>query len=709
MNKSNYRHNGKLLSIFYFLVISILVAFIALEIFLPDERDITSANSTVYEGTFFWEKSDGTTEEIAVPGNYSVPAGETMVIKTTLPSDFQENGLAIRSSLQDVDFYIDGELRSSYNTENTRLFGKNSASRYIFCKTSYLDAGKELRIELKTNSVRYSGIVNELFCGDRGSVWELLLSRYGMTTIIGFFVLFTGIITIIFNLALSHVYRTRFEMEYLGWCMVLGGIWIIGESKFRQLLVPNTSLLGSMCFVMVLLAPLPCIFYADMLQQYKYRKVYRIMALAAFCNFALCTILHLTNIADFIDTLFLGHLMLFLTFLAIIVCFIHMISQGRNHSDRLLLFGLLLAMAAAIAESISAYFVTTLSGIYLAASMVILFFLNAVRTVKKINDMEFHRQQENLQNKKIQLDLLTGLILRSKGEALTRKLMNECNGCLIFVDIDNLKKINDLYGHKAGDRALKLLGGFLLESFSDGISCRFGGDEFLIFLPNATKETATNAINGLFLKYYQAKLQDEELKSASLSAGIYLTTKGETFENCYLNADKALYHVKQNGKNNFHFYETATTEDNCQVADNDLSLVAQTLRESGNYSGALHLEYREFAKIYEYIHHLGSRHNYHACLAMITLETDSDQIPAVDSLEHAMECLEVAIRQKIRSVDICNRFTSMQYLIILFQTSEELIPPILDRIVEEYHHLNENPTFHLKYEYRSMEEDEATI
>ena len=51
-------------------------------------------------------------------------------------------------------------------------------------------------------------------------------------------------------------------------------------------------------------------------------------------------------------------------------------------------------------------------------------------------------------------DLLTTLPMRNLGERLTAELMQQSDGYLIFLDMDNLKKINDIHGHKAGDRAL---------------------------------------------------------------------------------------------------------------------------------------------------------------------------------------------------------------------------------------------------------------
>ena len=87
------------------------------------------------------------------------------------------------------------------------------------------------------------------------------------------------------------------------------------------------------------------------------------------------------------------------------------------------------------------------------------------------------KNQEDSKN----YDFLTGLPMRSLGERLIAEFMQEHNGCLIFLDMDNLKKINDVYGHMAGDRALRNLGTLLSRYTANGIACRLGGDEFLCF------------------------------------------------------------------------------------------------------------------------------------------------------------------------------------------------------------------------------------
>lgn len=77
---------------FYILMFAILGWFTYMQFFGADERRLNvNSDSMIYTGTFTWEKSDGTSEEITVPGRYDLPVGETMVLTTRLPEDYHEN------------------------------------------------------------------------------------------------------------------------------------------------------------------------------------------------------------------------------------------------------------------------------------------------------------------------------------------------------------------------------------------------------------------------------------------------------------------------------------------------------------------------------------------------------------------------------------------------------------------------------------------
>ena len=72
---------------------------------------------------------------------------------------------------------------------------------------------------------------------------------------------------------------------------------------------------------------------------------------------------------------------------------------------------------------------------------------------------------------------------------------------------------------------------------------------------------------------------------------------------------------------------------------------------------------------------------------MVTMDTLPEHVMYIESIEQALECMEKAIRQKIRKVDVCTRYSSMQYLIILFEPEESQIERIMGRIFMQYYKL----------------------
>ena len=275
-------------------------------------------------------------------------------------------------------------------------------------------------------------------------------------------------------------------------------------------------------------------------------------------------------------------------------------------------------------------------------------------------------------------------------------------GVMMF-DLNNLKKINDVYGHMAGDRALRNLGTLLSRYTANGIACRLGGDEFLLFLPDISAENVSKLTTRLFHHFHSIAEADPEIKDAALSAGLYMCTTSDTFADCYSKADKALYNVKQNGKNHFSFYhQISHSSSDSPGTARDLQQVADALRKSGSYAGALELNYRDFSRQYEYMQQLIIRSGSRCYLVMLTLEATSDTPAHIEEIEQTLSHMEQAIQNTIRRVDICTRYSSMQYLIILFEPIETEIPHIMDRIFMQYRQQCDNTNFRPTYEYLAI-------
>ena len=297
------------------------------------------------------------------------------------------------------------------------------------------------------------------------------------------------------------------------------------------------------------------------------------------------------------------------------------------------------------------------------------------------------------------IDIATGVMSRSAGEGAIAKRMQQESGCFIFVDMDNLKKINDTFGHESGDKALRLVGETLLASTEEGLCCRLGGDEFLLFLPGIDKDDAEKQIRRIISRFDEKKAGDSAVSVATLSAGLVMCTPADSYLNAYNRADKALYHVKQNGKNGYSFYNEDSEMDTA-----DVNRLVPGIRNAGSYSGGLSVEYRHFARLYDFIENLEKRFSQPFKLVLITLSPADESAAHIEEQEKAMYYMEQAIRQTIRGVDVLTRYSSRQYLVILVGAKTEGVQGAVDRIFRGYYKMNGSGAFTPSYTVADPEE-----
>ncbi len=154
-------------------------------------------------------------------------------------------------------------------------------------------------------------------------------------------------------------------------------------------------------------------------------------------------------------------------------------------------------------------------------------------------------------------DPLTGLFNRRyMEETLDREIRRAVRHTLpvsvIMIDIDNLKRINDDFGHDAGDAALETLGGLMVKTFrGEDVPCRFGGDEFTIILPEATVSDAFRRAEQFrdAFKHLEFEHEGERFGPLTLSLGIAAyPDHGSSVERLLKAADAAAYAAKAQGR-----------------------------------------------------------------------------------------------------------------------------------------------------------------
>jgi diguanylate cyclase (GGDEF)-like protein len=135
---------------------------------------------------------------------------------------------------------------------------------------------------------------------------------------------------------------------------------------------------------------------------------------------------------------------------------------------------------------------------------------------------------------------------------------------LLMIDVDDLKVINDTYGHQAGDTVLSSIGNILSETLRKvDIPARYGGDEFAVILPN-TNKTGSIAV----AEKIRSRLKRVSLRSDSRELQVTFSIGIATYPQCAASkelliekTDRALYESKNNGKNKITHYEDISLEE----------------------------------------------------------------------------------------------------------------------------------------------------
>ena len=171
----------------------------------------------------------------------------------------------------------------------------------------------------------------------------------------------------------------------------------------------------------------------------------------------------------------------------------------------------------------------------------------------KINQLEIELMA---MGEKVHEDHLTGILNRrgldnAYERETSRALRHQVPLCFALLDIDNFKQLNDMLGHQAGDNALV----YLVESIKEttrpeDVVSRYGGEEFVILLPNTQLEEAVQILSRvrrtLTKKFF---LHENKRLLITFSAGIAQHRPGESQDHIFKRADDALYRAKKSGKN----------------------------------------------------------------------------------------------------------------------------------------------------------------
>ena len=267
-----------------------------------------------------------------------------------------------------------------------------------------------------------------------------------------------------------------------------------------------------------------------------------------------------------------------------------------------------------------------------------------------------------------------------------------------------MRQINRKDGYRQGDYYLKKVAVMLKEIAVDSIVSRFGGDEFVCYVPNLTETSQIEDRMDDFMKELYLCRENGELQADfSVSAGITIyDRKGVELPQLLMEADKALYHVKQENKNGYYFYQQiAHLSDDVEKVD--WNRVFTTLQKHIASGQETENPEKDLVRIYDVMHAATEEDSKDVRLIMFTAKLEDENSMSIEERDEVMQMIEYAIANALQEENVITKYSSVQRIIMLNGEQGEKIQEITQNILTSFYKMYDKKNVELYYDIAGMD------
>ncbi|WP_026653233.1 HD-GYP domain-containing protein [Butyrivibrio proteoclasticus] len=313
-------------------LVLIAMVLIIMGIAIFDKNETGEAPTGSFKATDFndgwWVYGGDHSDTFSVPKDFNGSEGGEITIVNTLPEDLTDGtSIMLRSSMEDVFVYVDGELRSEYSSHSLGNISYYVPSAYVVTELSAQDAGKEIRIHLifKTNTV-----INSIYISHGNNAWFSIIQKGLFVNLSALFIFVLGVFLFVPAIFLDNSFKVG-AAKNLGLLMINISLWLISESTLRQLYFHRPSFAVYFSFVLVELMGATTCLYFDEVQHRNYHKRYVIFESIVLFQIIVNIILQAGGIVELYNTMFVSH---FLTLACSILSLVNILTDARTKRIR---------------------------------------------------------------------------------------------------------------------------------------------------------------------------------------------------------------------------------------------------------------------------------------------------------------------------------------------------------------------------------------
>ena len=307
--------------------------------------------------------------------------------------------------------------------------------------------------------------------------------------------------------------------------------------------------------------------------------------------------------------------------------------------------------------------------------------------LRRIDNIMSNSQEMQSLKSEATIDKLTGLLNKAATGVELSRMCSENAGCLMMIDLDSFKLVNDIYGHEMGDKVLIACSEIIRSSVPSGSKCgRIGGDEFTAFALGVTTEKAVADIavkinEDITRRARELMGDDMSIPLGASIGGIFVPRYGNDYNALLKLADKSLYTVKKNGKHGYGLYND-DTEDEDDTSVYDIKAISEILGERSIQDVALQLDKDSFSPVYRYVIRYIIRHHINACKVLFTLAPENGNADA--EFNDKIDEFGNHIRGSLRKSDIFMRNNRNQYFVFLTDIRADSIDKVISHLLDSW-------------------------
>lgn len=503
-----------------------------------------------------WQQAwgSGRLSDVSVPGELSYDENHEIVLQHELPQHIMSGlSICVWVSGPAIKAELEGEDVLSYGVDDTAVFGKHCGNYWYMIRLPESAKGKLLKLTLSSPYDMAKYHLDQIYIGNQTSLMFMLFEQYGVGLLLAFLVFLTGIVIAIVSVVFrkSVVAEDMQQMHYLGLFSVLLGMWLFVQSRMAQFFVGNNYALLFIYYVGMMLLPIPMLYFMAQIPGNHLRRPAMALACLFVLNVITCSVLQLLDIRDFCLTVYSTAILMVI---ALVFMLINAIVELHYRNKEFLWMSVgiyFLAFFAAIELWSVIYGQNYWIGDYVrygAVFLVAALLYKAARTI--VNAVEAAKTAtyyEQLATIDLMANCYSRTAYNRDVEQLGREPMRGL--CFLVLDVNNLKQINDTYGHLAGDKAIKTCASCIRKVFERvGKVYRIGGDEFVVILTQCDKDTLLQRI-AVFQKLAEGQNKRLEFEfKVACGYAIYEPKRDRRIEDLIHRADASMYERKQRMK-----------------------------------------------------------------------------------------------------------------------------------------------------------------